>query len=312
VLDVQVAADGTVSDASVVSGPMELRRGTLTSVLGWHFMREAAGRQQVIIEFKAGAPALPRPEGRVLGGVVDGTVGSPPRPEAGVRGGVVGSPVIGGLVQATPSPGRPVRVSIGGAVFNVTRRLVGIDIQGLSPEAAEELRRRLPIKEGETIDTEGFRRVEETVKAFDPHLSSQVVTSVMERRVGPDGQVMPPDRADITIHIHLLPGTTAPPESSVPQRIRVGGVVQQSMLISQVSPTYPQLAKDARISGVVTLNAVIGKDGTVINLSVISGHPLLIPAAMEAVRQWQYRPTLLNGEPVEVVTQIDVNFTLPQ
>ena len=62
----------------------------------------------------------------------------------------------------------------------------------------------------------------------------------------------------------------------------------------------------------VRLNAIIGKDGTIQNLKVISGHPLLVPAAMEAVKQWVYKPTLLNGEPVEVVTSIDVNFTLSQ
>lgn len=96
------------------------------------------------------------------------------------------------------------------------------------------------------------------------------------------------------------------------QRIRVGGNVQQAKLIAQPKPAYPPLAKQARISGVVRLNAIISKDGTIQNLSVISGHPLLVPAAMEAVKQWRYAPTLLNGEPVEVVTQIDVNFTLSQ
>jgi protein TonB len=95
-------------------------------------------------------------------------------------------------------------------------------------------------------------------------------------------------------------------------RIPVGGKVQQAMLIRQPKPVYPPLAKQARISGTVKLNAIIAKDGTIMNLSVISGHPLLVPAALEAVRGWVYRPTLLNGEPVEVVTQIDVNFTLSQ
>jgi protein TonB len=97
-----------------------------------------------------------------------------------------------------------------------------------------------------------------------------------------------------------------------PSRIRVGGNVQQAKLIRQPKPIYPPLAKQARISGVVRLNAIIGKDGTIQNLTVASGHPLLVPAAMEAVKQWVYQPTLLNGEAVEVVTQIDVNFTLSQ
>jgi len=100
------------------------------------------------------------------------------------------------------------------------------------------------------------------------------------------------------------------PKPATPQRIRVGGNVQAANIAKMVRPTYPPLAKQARIQGTVRFNAVIAKDGTIQNLQVVSGHPLLIPAATEAVRQWVYKPTQLNGEPVEVQTQIDVNFTL--
>ena len=96
------------------------------------------------------------------------------------------------------------------------------------------------------------------------------------------------------------------------QRIKVGGNVQQSKLISQVRPVYPVEAKQARIQGVVKLSAVIGKDGTVQQLEVISGHPLFVPSSLEAVKQWVYDRTLLNGAPVEVMTQIDVNYMLSQ
>src|SRR5436190_2282000 len=99
---------------------------------------------------------------------------------------------------------------------------------------------------------------------------------------------------------------------ATPQRIKVGGNVQQAKLVRQPRPVYPPLAKQARIQGVVKLSAVIGKDGTIQNLTVSTGHPLLVPAALEAVKAWVYQPTLLNGEAVEVVTQIDVNFTLSQ
>jgi len=75
---------------------------------------------------------------------------------------------------------------------------------------------------------------------------------------------------------------------------------------------YPPLAKAARVQGTVKFEAVIGKDGSIQNLHMISGPPLLVQAAMQAVQQWKYRPTLLNGEPVEVITTIDVNFTLSQ
>jgi protein TonB len=102
------------------------------------------------------------------------------------------------------------------------------------------------------------------------------------------------------------------PKPVTPQRIKVGGNVQSARLVRQPRPVYPPLAKQARISGVVKLGAIISKDGTIQHLEVISGHPLLVPAALEAVKQWVYQPTLLNGEPVEVQTQIDVNFTLSQ
>jgi periplasmic protein TonB len=101
-------------------------------------------------------------------------------------------------------------------------------------------------------------------------------------------------------------------KKAAPQRIRVGGNVQAAMTIRAPKPAYPPLAKQARIQGVVRLNAIIGKDGSIQDLKAASGHPLLVPAALEAVKQWLYKPTLLNGEPVEVVTVIDVNFTLSQ
>jgi len=95
------------------------------------------------------------------------------------------------------------------------------------------------------------------------------------------------------------------------QRIRVGSQVQQSNLIQQAPPVYPPLARQARIQGVVRFNVIIGKDGRVSQIVVISGHPLLITAAQDAVQQWIYRPTLLNGDPVEVATIVEVQFMLP-
>lgn len=112
--------------------------------------------------------------------------------------------------------------------------------------------------------------------------------------------------------------TVAPPppppppvkKKAPPKRIRVGGNVAKARLVRQVRPQYPQLARQARIQGTVKLSAIISKDGSIQKLEVMSGHPLLVPAALAAVKQWRYRPTLLNGEAVEVLTNIDVNFTL--
>ncbi|MGO9126763.1 MAG: energy transducer TonB [Terriglobales bacterium] len=88
-------------------------------------------------------------------------------------------------------------------------------------------------------------------------------------------------------------------------------LVMEGNLIRRVQPEYPALAKQARIQGAVVLRAVIDREGTIQNLQVISGHPLLVQAAINAVRQWRYRPYYLNQQPVEVETQVTVNFTLP-
>ena len=102
----------------------------------------------------------------------------------------------------------------------------------------------------------------------------------------------------------------AVPKIATPQRVRVSSGVQSGLLVRKVNPTYPPLARQARIQGVVILQAQISKDGNIENLQLISGHPMLAPAAIEAVKQWKYKPYLLNGEPVEVETQVQVNFTL--
>jgi len=103
---------------------------------------------------------------------------------------------------------------------------------------------------------------------------------------------------------------TAVPKAAVPQRVRVSAGVQQGLLIHRVQPTYPPLARQARIQGSVVLQALIGKDGSIQNLHVVSGHPMLTGAALDAVKQWRYKPYYLNGEPVEVETTVNVNFTL--
>jgi protein TonB len=102
----------------------------------------------------------------------------------------------------------------------------------------------------------------------------------------------------------------AVPKVATPQRVRVSSGVSQGLRIKFQQPNYPPLARQARIQGTVILHAVIGKDGAIENLTLVSGHPMLAPAAIEAVKQWRYKPYLLNGEPVEVDTEIQVNFTL--
>src|SRR6202162_619883 len=108
----------------------------------------------------------------------------------------------------------------------------------------------------------------------------------------------------------LSSANTAIPKVATPQRVRVSTGVATGLLIKKVTPNYPQLAKQARIQGTVVLQAEISKDGTIQNLQLIRRHPVMAPAAIEAVRQGRYMPYLLNGEPVAVETTVQVNFSL--
>lgn len=118
---------------------------------------------------------------------------------------------------------------------------------------------------------------------------------------------MAPPPADPAKPIERAISTTAPAPA---QPVRVGGSVQEAKIIRRVLPVYPPLAKAARISGTVKLIGILSRDGRIQELKVIEGHPLLVAAAVEAVRQWVYRPTLLNEQPVEVIAPIDVHFRL--
>jgi TonB family protein len=249
-LEATLDANGNVSDARVVSGPEELRKAALDSVLQWHFANGAAGAiRQVTIGFQltdSKAPAQPNNQARL-------------------------SATLAG------------------------RTITAIRVLGLSDQARSELISRLPVHEGDTLTTESLQKLDQSVKAFDEHL-------ILASRLGL-GQ---------TIVQISAPNYVPEAQPSTPGRIKVGGNFMQAKLVRQPHPVYPPDAKEARIQGVVKLQAIIGKDGTIQNLEVISGHPLLVPSAMDAVQQWRYEPTLLNGEPVEVITQIDVNYTLSQ
>ncbi|HUQ49306.1 MAG TPA: energy transducer TonB [Terriglobales bacterium] len=107
----------------------------------------------------------------------------------------------------------------------------------------------------------------------------------------------------------VLSASAVAPKVAV-TKARVSSGVMQGLAISQPKPVYPPIAKNARISGSVVLQATISKNGNIENLRLVNGHPMLVPAAMDAVKQWRYKPYLLNGDPVEVETQITVNFSI--
>jgi TonB family protein len=176
---------------------------------------------------------------------------------------------------------------------NAVPILKSIVTEGLSDSARAGLLARLPVREGDVFNKEQAPRIFQAVTEFDEHLISSF-------RVEPDG--------NLTLVIRPRDAQS----QALAQRIRVGGNVQSARLIKQPKPTYPAEAKQQRVQGLVRLHASIGKDGSVENLEVISGDPLLAPAAVGAVNQWVYQPTYLNGQPVAVDTEIDVNFTLSQ
>jgi TonB family protein len=127
---------------------------------------------------------------------------------------------------------------------------------------------------------------------------------------------------EVQVPFTLSPGTAVPKADTtggVPKgmgtamsvsRIRVGANIQDARVMHRVEPEYPPLARQARIESTVRLNVTIARDGHVINVQAIEGHPLLVPPAIEAVKQWIYNPTLLNGSPVEVATEVDLEFRL--
>ncbi len=132
---------------------------------------------------------------------------------------------------------------------------------------------------------------------------------------GPSGPYIPgspgtgsPDGVPYALGPGTLPLMPAPPPAVVHQ-VRISHM-SEGDLVRKVLPVYPPLARSARIQGQVVLQAVISKEGIIENLRVVAGHPMLAPAAIDAVRQWRYRPYILNNEPVEVETQITVNFSL--
>ena len=108
----------------------------------------------------------------------------------------------------------------------------------------------------------------------------------------------------------IISSSAPPPKVATPQKLRVSQGVAEGNLLRRVEPQYPQMAKVAHIQGDVVLAATISKNGSIENLHQISGHPILVQSAMEAVKQWRYKPYLLNGEPVEVETTIKVTFKM--
>jgi TonB family protein len=291
VAQVTVDVNGNVSDASVLSGPEELRKAVLQSLLSWHFTKDAAGgARQIAVTFRMPDPAAAAaPLAAPVRGVQSGVVG-------GVPGGIVGgvqSGMVGGILTSTPA-NAPLMASDGRRVIRAIS-VTGLDIP------AEEVLAKLPLHVDDEWRPETMMKFIEAVHQIDEHLN------VSAAQIPPNGIVL-----RISAPGSPMVADVARPATSFPGAIPVGGQVQNSLLISRTDPVYPEIAKSARISGTVEFAALIGADGHMKELQVVSGHPLLRQAALDAVKQWVYKPTLLNGSPTPVSTTIDVVFSLSQ
>ena len=169
----------------------------------------------------------------------------------------------------------------------------------------------------ERVSTSAFRRLNHGV-LMAPGRIPATVSMTREAPLPPEppvGQGPIGDNTNFDL-LSVAPNSAEivkrPVVPSVPQRVLVTSTIEAAKLISRVQPAYPALAIQARIQGNVVLHAIIGRDGQVSELQVLSGHPLLVNAALDAVRQWRYSPTLLNGQAVEVETTITVSFVLGQ
>jgi TonB family protein len=266
-----------VTDARVVSstGPESLRRAALSSVLQWHFSTEA-------VEIAPG-DRRPTPSNFEI------TIGFHP-------------------TQAPkPATAEPA------ASASAPNWTVGkIDLSRVSDELRSKVEEAITVREGQSIRPDDIEQQRANVRKVDSHLT---LAAGWQSTLAPGGRAQEPSKMMLTVLVRTPPvsmeGMVPAPSGSVsPERIKVGGNVAALNLIEKITPLYPPDAKLARIQGAVKFQAVIGKDGRIQDLQLISGHPLLAQSAQDAVRQWVYKPTLLNGNPVEVITQIDVNYTL--
>ncbi len=163
----------------------------------------------------------------------------------------------------------------------------------------------------------------------NPVLAQAAVDAAKQWKFKPFVRNGQPVKAGIKLPFDFAPPAEVPPQPPTPdmsnspektdtsgastdgtKQIRVSSAVSQGRVLTRVEPVYPPLARMARIQGTVVLKAIISKQGTIEELHVVSGHPMLTQAAIDAVQQWRYRPYMLLGEPVEVDTQIIVDFTL--
>jgi TonB family protein len=263
----------------VLSGPEELRKGGLESALRGIYNINTARTLQVVVNFTI-PPTVPGTAGQR--GNFQVRNGAPVN-LPGARGGAP--------IQAFPVPA-PAPGDVATRVFEEMGNVEGIDVIGLQGSDLAQMQQRFQRFEGQRMSKDLFDQINEAARSGGVSVPHQGINILPTPSQG--------SRVRVTF-------------SATPLRVRVGGRVADNNLVKPAAePVYPPLAKQSKVQGDVVLEVNITKEGKVENLTVVSGHPLLTAAAIDAVRQWEYKPTLLNGAPVDVVTTVTINFTLPQ
>lgn len=278
-------AQGEVTDAQVVSGPQELRKEALTSVLQWHY-RPGPTTAQISIQFAASQVAA---AARTAVGVAVPSVGfTSPAP---VR-------VAPQVAAAQPSDGR----------------LKTIEFAGISPEAEQDLRSRLTIHEGDVVSKQDIAAVTTAVRAYDSHLAAVFTLtgasdSPTALRIFPSGTLTAAGRPGLTYTTQAgvpAPLVAGPPSTGA---YRPGGDVSNPVPISRPEPQYSEEARKAKWGGTVLLSLVVDENGKTQNIHVVKPLGLgLDEQAILAVTQWTFRPGMKSGVAVPVQAQIEVTF----
>jgi TonB family protein len=302
-LKVIINKAGEIQSAQLVSGHPMLAPAAMAAVKQWKYQPYMLNGEPVAVEttlqvnFRLeGGPA---PQGGVVGSVPGGL-------PSGAIGSVMSSAVL--ISEAEMETIRTVKVD---PIYPPAAIQQGI-------QGVVEL--ELRINPSGDVD-----RV--TLISGHPILAPAAIEAVKQWKYKPYQLNGSPATVETTVRMNFtLPGEIAPsddalrgvsknadkntPGANLPQRVRVSQGVESGLIRSRFHPAYPQEAKDRHVEGTVLLSVKIDKEGNVNHVELISGHPLLAPAAIEAVEQWKYKPYLLNGNPVEVETQVQVNFVL--
>ena len=281
VVQVKLDANGEVSDATVLSGPDELRKAVLQSVLTWHFEKSAASTARTVnVDF------------------VKPAVTAAPRGGSGGRGGGILGGIVGGLPTAAPPPPPPPPAS---------GKLDHLVVAGLSDSARTELLSHLPIQEGGEWTSQTFAAVKQEVSQFDSHLLvslSRSANGELSLRIG-----LPATTSTGGSGTAGSMSAMAAAQGNPPGVFSVGNGVSAPKLLLKVDPIYPEGAEGSADPRTVQLSIVVNTDGKAENIQVVkSVDPDFDASAISAIQQWRFQPGMNNGAPVNVTARVEVNF----